>query len=59
MPLLTTPQVWTVLNSQFIATKSAAIGTAVIPMLFVFFFHQREQKPRLSLAWVLYRQGKG
>jgi MFS family permease len=32
-------QVWTALNSQFIATKSAAVGTAVIPMLFIFFFH--------------------
>lgn len=31
--------VWTILNSQFTATGSKAVGTAVIPMLFIFNFH--------------------
>jgi MFS family permease len=32
-------QIWTILNSRFAATGSAEFGYAVIPMLFVFYFH--------------------
>ncbi|KAH7001152.1 general substrate transporter [Ilyonectria destructans] len=31
--------IWTILNSRFDATGSAGFGYAVIPMLFVFYFH--------------------
>ncbi|KAH8799045.1 general substrate transporter [Xylogone sp. PMI_703] len=30
---------WTALNSQFISTHSNGIGIAVVPMIFVFYFH--------------------
>lgn len=32
-------QIWTILNARFAATGSASFGYAVIPMLFVFYFH--------------------
>src|ERR1700743_289396 len=32
-------QIWTILSSQFITTKKTSVGTAVIPMIFVFYFH--------------------
>lgn len=32
-------QIWTILNSRFDDTGSAGYGFAVIPMLFVFYFH--------------------
>ncbi|CAH0055974.1 unnamed protein product [Clonostachys solani] len=31
--------IWTILNSRFDATGSASFGYAVIPMLFIFYFH--------------------
>ncbi|KAM0325041.1 hypothetical protein ACHAQA_007578 [Verticillium albo-atrum] len=31
--------IWTILNSRFDATGSSAYGYAVIPMLFIFYFH--------------------
>ncbi|OJJ54143.1 hypothetical protein ASPSYDRAFT_490368 [Aspergillus sydowii CBS 593.65] len=31
--------IWTILNARFEATKSVPLGTAVIPMLFLFYFH--------------------
>ncbi|KAH7369507.1 general substrate transporter [Rhexocercosporidium sp. MPI-PUGE-AT-0058] len=31
--------IWTILNAQFDATGSAGYGFAVIPMLFIFYFH--------------------
>ncbi|KAH8891707.1 general substrate transporter [Thozetella sp. PMI_491] len=31
--------IWTILNSRFAATQSVGIGYAVIPMLFIFYFH--------------------
>lgn len=32
-------QLWTILNSRFDATGSAGYGYAVIPLLFIFYFH--------------------
>jgi MFS family permease len=32
-------QIWTILSSQFIATKKTSVGIAVIPMIFAFYFH--------------------
>lgn len=34
-----TAQIWTALNSRFDATGSSGYGFAVIPMLFIFYFH--------------------
>lgn len=31
--------IWTALNARFTATKSTAIGTAILPFLFIFNFH--------------------
>ncbi|KAH7398620.1 general substrate transporter [Phaeosphaeria sp. MPI-PUGE-AT-0046c] len=31
--------IWTALNARFTATKSSAIGTAILPFLFIFNFH--------------------
>lgn len=32
-------KVWTILTSQFIATKKTSFGVAVLPMIFIFYFH--------------------
>ncbi|KFZ02444.1 hypothetical protein V500_00187 [Pseudogymnoascus sp. VKM F-4518 (FW-2643)] len=44
--------VWTVLNAQFISSKDKTVGIAVIPMIFVFYFHYDIALTPITYAYV-------
>ena len=44
--------VWTSLNAKFVQTKDAAIGIAVVPMIFVYYFHYDIAVNPITYAYV-------